>query len=220
MHKTQIYYKQTTGISDIRLRDVKVLQILKRSIEIALRTILITAFILTTVTVVTSNTELLLGIRSYTVLSGSMEPSIPTGSIIYTMKNLGYNLHDVITFKTAGDQTVTHRVVSIENNGEVLYVTKGDANSSLDGQKVTTDKILGKTYVAIPFIGKLSEILKTPKGLLTAVFLPAVFIILFELWNIKKEIEKSVERRLLQKLKKQGGAHTHSLWPEHTSSLS
>jgi signal peptidase I len=191
---------------------------MKTTIELALRTVLVIAFIITAFTVVTSNTDLLLGIRSYAVLTGSMEPNIPTGSIIYSIKNLGYNLNDVITFKTTGDVLVTHRIVSIENTGEVLYGTKGDANTVADRTKISADKILGKTYFSVPYIGRIAGMLKTPQGLFTVVFLPAILIVLFELWNIKKEIEKSVERRILNSLKKQGGVPPHStIWSESLS---
>jgi signal peptidase len=216
MNKTQpIYTVEKKGILHLRIRDVKFFRVIGSLISISLRLVLILAFIVTAFTVVTSNTDLLFGIRSYTVLSGSMEPTIPTGSIIYTMKNLGYNLGDVITYKVSEDKLVTHRVVEIKNNGEVLYVTKGDANAAADASAVTADKVLGKTYFFLPFIGRVSGLLKTPAGLFTVVFLPAIVIILFELWNIKKEIEKSVERRILSKLEEQRGAQTYShVWSE------
>jgi signal peptidase I len=218
MQNSNIYRIEKTNIFDIRLKNLKILQFMKTTIEISLRIVLVIAFIITAFTVITSNTDLLLGIRSYTVLTGSMEPNLRTGSIIYTVKNLGYNLNDIITFKTAGDVLVTHRVVRIENNGEVQYVTKGDANSINDSTKLTADRIVGKTYFSIPYIGRIAGMLKTPEGLFTVVFLPAILIVLMELWNIKKEIEKAVERRILNKLKEQGGAQTHSgLWSESLS---
>lgn len=218
MNHTHIITKQKTGILQSRIKNIKAFGIIKKYTEITLRAILIVAFLVTILTVVTSQTNALFNIRSYTVLSGSMEPTIPTGSIIYTHKNLGYNVNDVITFEAAKDQIVTHRVIDIENNGEVQYITKGDANTTIDQSRVTADKILGKTYFFFPYIGKISAMLKTPKGLITVVFFPALLIVLFELWNIKKEIEKGVERRLLHRMKNEGGAHTHSpLWPNTTS---
>lgn len=201
----------------VRLKDIKLLRTLKTLIEVSMRAVLIVAVLVTAITVVTSNTEAFFGIKSFTVLSGSMEPTLPVGSIIYTQKNLGYNLGDIITFKTSSGMTVTHRVVRVENTGEVIYKTKGDANSSVDSSVVTADKIIGKTYFFLPYIGKISATLKTPQGLIVSVFLPALVVILYELWIIKKEIEKGVEQRLLEKLRQQGEVSTQSLWLESTS---
>lgn len=215
-----VIYKQQTGLYvETRKLDIKSLRFLKvfKHISVAtLRTALVIAVILSAFTVITSNTDYL-GMKSFTVLSGSMEPSIMTGSVIYTMKNLGYNLNDVITYKTATGQMVTHRIVAVENTGEVTYRTRGDANSAIDSTPITSDMIVGKTYFAIPFIGKVGAMLKDPKGLFAVVFLPAIIVILYELWTIKKEIEKNVERKLLARLKEQGGVPPHSLWPESTS---
>lgn len=208
---------KTKGFLDIRLKDINYLSNLRVVFEFTLRSVLIVTVILTALTVVTSNTDKFFGIKSYTVLTGSMEPTIPTGSIIYTMHNLGYNIGDIITFKTSSGKTVTHRVAGVENNGQVMYRTRGDANRVNDQEAITADRIIGKTYLSIPYIGKVSSMLKTPQGLFLSVFLPAMFIILYELWVIKKEIEKGVEKRLLKKLQEQGGAYTHSLWQESIS---
>jgi signal peptidase I len=218
MNTTQIYKVEKAHILELRLKDLNILVLFRSTIGIFLRLILILAFIITIFTVITSNTNYLFGIRSYTVLTGSMEPNIPVGSFIFSMKNLGYNVGDVITYKISGETLITHRIVEIQNNGEVLYLTKGDANTVPDSTYITVDKIVGKTYFSLPLIGQISGMLKTPQGLFGAVFLPAVIIVLFELWNIKKEIEKSVEDRILKRMKSQGGAHPHSqLWSESVS---
>ena len=76
------------------------------------------------------------GIRPYVVLSGSMEPEIKTGSVVFVNQNVKFSeleKGDIITYKT-GDVMVTHRVH--EKNGDKI-ITKGDANDSLDGGFVT-----------------------------------------------------------------------------------
>ena len=67
----------------------------------------------------------LFGIRPYVVYSGSMEPKIPTGAVVFT-KEGAYSLEtgDIITFHNE-DTVVTHRVVKKE---EGTFITKGDAN--------------------------------------------------------------------------------------------
>lgn len=203
MSNTIIYKQQSAVYAESKKFDLKFLRVIRHVLVAFLRTSVVLALLISVFTVITSNTDYL-RIKSFTVLSGSMEPSILTGSVIYTMKNLGYNLGDVITYKTPSGQTVTHRIVGVENNGEVIYRTKGDANSAVDSTPVTSEMIIGKTYFSIPFIGRVGAVLKDPKGLMTVVFLPAIIVILFELWTIKKEIEKNVERKLLERLKEQG----------------
>ena len=217
MHQSVIHKHHSKFFLDVRLKDIKILSTLKVIFEFTLRSMLIVAVIVTAVTVLTSNTDKVFGIRSYTVLTGSMEPTLPVGSIIYTKSNLGYNIGDIITFKNLNGTTITHRVAAVENNGQIIYRTRGDANRVSDQGFITADQIIGKTYFSLPFIGKVSAMLKTPQGLFMSVFLPAMFIILYELWIIKKEIEKGVEKRLLKKLQEQGGVPTHSLWQESTS---
>ena len=72
----------------------------------------------------------LLGVQEYNVISGSMEPEIPVGSLVY-VKSVAFNElseQDVIAFE-AGASIVTHRIVSIDS-GNQLITTKGDANIS------------------------------------------------------------------------------------------
>ncbi len=217
MNEQIIHTKKSKLFLDVKLKDIRFIRVLRSIFEAGLRMKLILALIITGLTVVTSNTDYLFGLKSFTVLSGSMEPAIPTGSIIYTMKNLGYNLNDVITYKTETGQTVTHRIVGIDSNGQALYRTQGDANNAADSGYVTNEMIIGKTYFSLPYIGKMSVLLKDPKNLFLVVFFPALIVIGYELWVIKKEIEKSVERRVRKQLENQRGGQTHSLWPDSIS---
>ena len=87
------------------------------------------------------------------VLSGSMEPTYSTGSIIYykTVKKDVLKSGDVITFNTNSNSFVTHRIVSIKND---LYETKGDANNTSDPNKIKYENIKGKVAnVSIPYVG-------------------------------------------------------------------
>lgn len=87
------------------------------------------------------------------VLSGSMEPTIKTGSIIY-YKWIEPELlkkNDIITFNNQGKNYVSHRIVSIDDSS---VTTKGDANDVPDGKKVNFENIRGKVAnTTIPFVG-------------------------------------------------------------------
>ena len=95
----------------------------------------------------------LFGWKPLVVLSGSMEPTYPEGSILYYKKVNKGNLRvgDVITFQTESGNFVSHRIHSIIDD---LYETKGDANEVADPVKVSYQKIQGKdSDIYIPYIG-------------------------------------------------------------------
>lgn len=172
---------------------------LRQIFGITLTLILFIILPLVVFTLITSKTEVL-GIQSFVVLTGSMEPAISTGGIIFTQKQLSYNTGDVVAFKQ-GSVNVTHRIVSLENkDGKLLYQTKGDANNTLDSKLVAPDQILGKTMIKANHIGKLIVFLKTIPGFITVLVIPALIFIGFELWGIKKEIEKEIKKKLIKQL--------------------
>ena len=86
------------------------------------------------------------------VLTGSMEPTIKTGSVLYYKEVPEEELKegDIITFNV-NNKYVSHRIVSIENGS---YETKGDANASPDAMKISYNNILGKDAdISIPYAG-------------------------------------------------------------------
>lgn len=94
----------------------------------------------------------LLGIRPYIVLSGSMEPAVPTGALAYVdTKDKNIEEGDIITFRLSDDSTeITHRAVKIADEG--IY-TKGDANLLSDAVPVEKDMLVGTFRFYIPWIG-------------------------------------------------------------------
>ena len=83
----------------------------------------------------------IIGIESYTILSGSMEPVLQIGDIVLVdTKDQDIKSDDIIAF-TAGNQVVIHRVVEADTQDE--YVTKGDANDEVDFDPVQKEEIIG-----------------------------------------------------------------------------
>src|SRR3989344_3457537 len=89
-------------------------------IKRAFLAVLFLLMVITAFTVITSRTSLFFGIKSYTVLTGSMSPTIPTGSVIYTIPATQYTIGDVVTFENKG-VNITHRIIALvdENNKPV-----------------------------------------------------------------------------------------------------
>ena len=109
-----------------------------------------------------------LGIKSFIIVSESMEPTIMTDDVIFIVDTSKENLKvgDVISFKT-GDYINTHRIVRIEErNGEDVYITKGDNNKLDDRTPVKFQDIEGKYLFRLPRFGKVMKILKSKVTLL------------------------------------------------------
>lgn len=155
---------------------------------------------LVVMTLITSKTEAFSGLKSFVVVSGSMEPTIPTGSIIYTVKKDFYANNDIVAFEDRG-RTISHRIVDVKGIGnEIYYATKGDANNVEDSDMIVRSNIVGATVFFIPYIGKIIMAFKTPIGFGIGIVVPSILFIAMELWTIKREIEKETEKKVLERI--------------------
>lgn len=97
------------------------------------------------------------GISTDVVLSGSMEPKIRTGGLVFTdTRRREPETGDIVTYRLR-DARITHRVVRRE--GTVL-ITKGDANEGEDPLPVEAEQVLGTVIFTIPFAGYLVTFMK------------------------------------------------------------
>ena len=92
-------------------------------------------------------------VGSYYVVSGSMEPQIPVGSMIYVRETEAEDLEegDIIAFYSGGT-VVTHRVTDNDKEKKELH-TKGDRNPLEDMQTVSYGNVIGKYIYHLPFLG-------------------------------------------------------------------
>jgi len=94
------------------------------------------------------------------VISGSMTGTIDKGSVVFVRKISEKDVFktvqigDVIYFKH-NDKEWMHRVIDFDynENGERVYITKGDANPITDASYVEANQILGMVKTYIPYIG-------------------------------------------------------------------
>ena len=135
----------------------------------------------------------LFGIVPYVVLSGSMEPTIDTGSLCFINKNAKYEdvkEKDIIAFKLSDGTLVTHRAIEITETG---IVTKGDNNDGADSNQVKKDNFVGKNLFWIPKVGYAVKAFQSTKGkiiVITSIVLLFAAGFLFG-ENKKKEIKES-----------------------------
>ena len=119
------------------------------------------------------------GLTPYTVLSGSMVPTYPVGAMIYVRAVAPQDIQvgTPLTFTLPGGTVATHRVHELVTvNGETQYITKGDANDTLD-PPVSFDRVIGTPVFSIPLLGYLSAWLQTGAGTGSCIVLVAVVLL-------------------------------------------
>ena len=151
--------------------------------------------VLTTLIIVVGGIFLVLylfGIVPYVILSGSMEPTIKTGSLCFINKKVDVQeikKKDVIAFKLDDGTLVTHRVDKINKDG---IITKGDNNKRVDDGVVTANNYVGKNIFWIPKVGYVVMAFQSTRGkivLITCVVLLFVVGMLFGDDTKKKKIK-------------------------------
>lgn len=137
------------------------------------------------------------GYQIKTVLSGSMEPSIQTGSII-AVKSLenkekqNLDVDDVVTFMETQDKLVTHRITEVTQTGEgALYTTKGDNNNGPDREPVLADNIVASYEgFTIPYVGYIASFAQSSNGILAFLVLPGILMVGYSFITILMTIRK------------------------------
>ena len=121
----------------------------------------------------------LVGFQAYTVLSGSMEPNIPVGALIYVKEvdPADVQPNDVITYVLSNNMPSTHRVVRVDAENQHFY-TKGDANETEDGAPVHFKNLLGKPVFTIPYLGYVAHYIQNPPGMYVAISVGALILLL------------------------------------------
>ncbi|GAB4004781.1 signal peptidase I [Nocardioides ultimimeridianus] len=107
----------------------------------------------------------LAGATPYTVLTGSMRPHYPPGTLVVVKPTDTDDLQtgDVATYQiTSGEPEVaTHRILAVGVNlsGDRVFTFKGDANDAPDPRPVLPVQIKGKLWYAVPYLGYLNNAL-------------------------------------------------------------
>ena len=112
----------------------------------------------------------LVGIKPYTVISGSMEPTYHVGSMIYvkSFPAASFEVKDPVTFYLNDTTVATHRIIEIlpdPNDPNARYFrTQGDANDTDDGEPIHSSKVIGRPLFSIPYLGYFSDFLQHQPG--------------------------------------------------------
>lgn len=106
---------------------------------------------------------LVLQFKPAIVVSGSMEPTIQTGSLLLVdKKDKDIEVGDIIAYKNH-EMEVSHRVVDVTSNG---YVTKGDNNDNVDFYQVRESDLIGTVMFSVPKLGYVLDWVKSIQGII------------------------------------------------------
>jgi len=108
-----------------------------------------------------------------TVLTGSMSPKLPVGSVVVErpVDPQTLKVGDIATYQQRDGNYVTHRIVAIDNGGGPISLTcQGDANRSPDPTPVPATAIHGKVWFHVPYLGSVQDALHSHgAGLITLI---------------------------------------------------
>ena len=114
-----------------------------------------------------------------------MEPKLKVGGIVYYKEtNIDeLKVGDIITFKLKDGTIVSHRVEKINDNS---FITKGDANNTVDAEEVPFANVLGKdTNLCIPIIGYYVKFINSN----LFIIIPIVLILISEFLLSNKDFD-------------------------------
>ena len=125
----------------------------------------------------------LAGLSPFAVLSGSMEPELPVGSLIYVKPVDPTEVHvgDAITFRLESGTLVTHEVYEIDAAARE-FKTHGianvdsEGNISPDAAPVPWSSLVGSVVACVPLLGYVNVFVTQPPGIFEVIAGVAVVI--------------------------------------------
>ncbi|MDO9398135.1 MAG: signal peptidase I [Herbiconiux sp.] len=124
----------------------------------------------------------LVGGRPLTVLTQSMEPGLPPGTLIVIRPEpvADIRLGDVLTYQLESGKpaVVSHRVIekTFSTDGSTTFVTKGDNNDLADEAPVQEVQVVGTLWYSVPLLGWVNNAVN---GDARAVIVPVAATLLF-----------------------------------------
>ncbi len=138
----------------------------------------------------------------FCVMSGSMEPEYPVGSLIYIKEVDPSTVEErqVITYRLPNGTPSTHRVIRIDTENRLFY-TKGDANNTEDNP-VSFSALMGTPVFKIPFVGYAAFFIQHPPGSYLAIAVGAILLLLTFLPDLFKDDKKTSPKDTAERLPK------------------
>ncbi|MBG9586503.1 signal peptidase I SipW [Cytobacillus firmus] len=137
------------------------------------------------------------GYQLKTVLSGSMEPTFMTGSVIAvkpvdSSKSKELKKGDIITFQADEQKLITHRIIGVTTSGEhVMYETKGDNNNAADMDPVLSENVRAVySGFTIPYVGYFIDFAQSKEGGAILLIGPGVLLLAYSAFSIMQGLRE------------------------------
>ena len=138
-----------------------------------------------------NETPCFFGIKTFVIVSGSMQPDLMIGDIVI-VKNCDkndINVGDIISYRS-GQSVITHRIVEfIESDGQTGYITKGDNNNVKDNVVVKFEDIEGK------YIGKISKLGNVVLFLKNKIVIISIILIFYLIYVHELKVNEKIQIR-------------------------
>ncbi len=149
----------------------------------------------------------ILGHSFFRVATGSMEPTLPVGTLLITrqVEIETLSAKDIVCFYAKDSamlgRVITHRVMEIleDTNGKIRLLTKGDANLTADGYYVTSENLIGKVVWNSKeggLISAMMSIFNSQIGFLICVVFPLLLIGSFVLRGSIRSIREGIDEAI------------------------
>lgn len=142
----------------------------------------------------------LAGYEIYNIVSGSMEPAIGVGSVVYVKSCRPHDMKagDIPAFYVNGE-VIVHRIVRNDTDEKVLY-TKGDANAAEDMNPVPYNMVIGRVERIIPHLGNVIALYTSRQGKICVLgFLLAGMLLVWLSGRVAPDRKERLEKeRILQ----------------------
>lgn len=144
----------------------------------------------------------------FRVVTGSMEPELPVGTLLVCTKTDIDDIQegDIICFRSRdpaiAGKIITHRVITVaqDSYGQRMLETKGDANLSADGEFVWASNLIGRVnhyakdgHIMTSFVNILTDKIGFMMLVLFPTLLIAGFILRSCMNNMRHNIELALE---------------------------
>lgn len=140
------------------------------------------------------------GIFPMIILTDSMYPEFESGDLIIcnTAEPEEIKVGDVICFydpEGNGTATVTHRVQEVitDDEGNLAWITKGDANNTEDLPTVPAKNLIGVYKTRLKGLGNVAMFMQTTQGLIICVICPIIFLVAYDVIR-RRAYEKSKKK--------------------------
>jgi signal peptidase len=68
------------------------------------------------------------------------------------------------------------------------FETKGDANEEADSRLASTDSVIGREVIAVPYLGYFVRYVQSPLGFMVLIVVPALAVMVLEMRKIFVDI--------------------------------